>query len=52
MPARISIIAVALFFGSGAFAATENLSASITEYPLPRPNAFPHDPAVGSDGVV
>ena len=25
---------------------------SITEYPLPRPNAFPHDPAVGSDGIV
>src|SRR5438477_6467890 len=24
----------------------------ITEYPLPRPKAFPHDPAVGADGIV
>ena len=25
---------------------------TITEYQLPRPNAFPHDPAVGADGIV
>src|SRR6266540_665282 len=24
----------------------------ITEYSLPRPKAFPHDPAVGRDGIV
>src|SRR5205823_3906106 len=24
----------------------------VVEYPLPRPNAFPHDPAVGADGIV
>src|SRR6185312_12361133 len=24
----------------------------ITEYAIPRPNAFPHDPAVGADGIV
>jgi virginiamycin B lyase len=27
-------------------------SATIVEYPLPRPKAFPHDPAVGPDGIV
>src|SRR5256885_8651699 len=26
--------------------------ANIVESPLPRPNAFPHDPAVGADGIV
>src|SRR2546430_10084842 len=26
--------------------------AAIVEYPLPRPKAFPHDPAVGADGIV
>src|SRR6184192_4619191 len=25
---------------------------AIVEYPLPRPKAFPHDPAVGADGIV
>src|SRR6266550_2445856 len=25
---------------------------SVIEYPLPRPKAFPHDPAVGADGIV
>ena len=25
---------------------------TVVEYPLPRPNAFPHDPAVGLDGTV
>src|SRR5438105_14473733 len=25
---------------------------NIVEYPLPRPKAFPHDPAVGADGIV
>ena len=25
---------------------------TIVEYPLPRPHAFPHDPAVGRDGIV
>src|SRR5207247_7069273 len=25
---------------------------SIVEYLLPRPKAFPHDPAVGADGIV
>src|SRR2546425_983617 len=25
---------------------------SVIEYPLPRARAFPHDPAVGADGVV
>ena len=25
---------------------------SIVEYPLPRAKAFPHDPAVGADGIV
>src|SRR5213082_1188801 len=25
---------------------------AIVEYPLPRPRAFPHDPAVGRDGIV
>src|SRR6058998_4097011 len=24
----------------------------VVEYPLPRPRAFPHDPAVGRDGIV
>src|SRR6266566_2172907 len=24
----------------------------VVEYPLPRPKAFPHDPAVGADGIV
>jgi len=24
----------------------------VVEYPLPRPGAFPHDPAVGRDGIV
>src|SRR5438445_2990630 len=25
---------------------------AVVEYPLPRPKAFPHDPAVGRDGIV
>src|SRR5260370_17868216 len=25
---------------------------SVVEYPLPRAKAFPHDPAVGADGIV
>src|SRR3989442_729028 len=25
---------------------------TVVEYPLPRPKAFPHDPAVGRDGIV
>jgi len=25
---------------------------NIVEYALPRPKAFPHDPAVGADGIV
>src|SRR5207244_13248073 len=25
---------------------------SVVEYPLPRPTAFPHDPAVGAHGIV
>src|SRR2546429_9477790 len=25
---------------------------AIVEYPLPRPKAFPHDPAVGADAIV
>ena len=25
---------------------------SVIEYPLPRAKAFPHDPAVGADGIV
>src|SRR5437870_12111285 len=24
----------------------------VVEYPLPRPKAFPHDPAVAADGIV
>src|SRR5256886_11198168 len=27
-------------------------AAVVVEYPLPRPKAFPHDPAVGADGIV
>src|SRR5437879_12439653 len=25
---------------------------NVVEYPLPRPKAFPHDPAVAADGIV
>src|SRR6478609_728572 len=25
---------------------------TVTEYRIPRPGAFPHDPAVGADGIV
>src|SRR5690349_23141490 len=25
---------------------------AVVEYPIPRPGAFPHDPAVGPDGIV
>jgi virginiamycin B lyase len=25
---------------------------TVVEYSLPRPRAFPHDPAVGADGIV
>ena len=32
--------------------APRSLLPVITEYPLPRPKAFPHDPAVGADGIV
>src|SRR5437870_7477265 len=32
--------------------APSSLLPVITEYPLPRPKAFPHDPAVGADGIV
>src|SRR2546430_4945144 len=27
-------------------------AVSVVEYALPRPKAFPHDPAVGADGIV
>jgi hypothetical protein len=37
-----------------ALATSPALPAQITirEYLIPRPNAFPHDPAVGTDGLI
>src|SRR5438132_740521 len=32
--------------------APRSLLPVVVEYPLPRPKAFPHDPAVGADGIV
>src|SRR6476469_9925390 len=42
-------LAVLPFTGARADAAA---LPTITEYQRPRPNAFPHDPAVGADGIV
>src|SRR3989442_13513458 len=33
-------------------AALAPVALTVVEYPLPRPKAFPHDPAVGRDGIV
>lgn len=37
-----------------ALAATSSLAAqpTVREYLIPRASAFPHDPAVGADGIV
>src|SRR5205814_4339564 len=34
------------------FRSPRSLLPVVVEYPLPRPKAFPHDPAVGADGIV
>src|SRR6266581_1382450 len=36
----------------GGGAALVPTALTVVEYPLPRPKAFPHDPAVGRDGIV
>src|SRR2546425_5643137 len=36
----------------GSSAALVPTALTVVEYPLPRPKAFPHDPAVGRDGIV
>src|SRR5205809_6001814 len=36
----------------GSSAALLPTALTVVEYPLPRPKAFPHDPAVGRDGIV
>src|SRR5678816_75972 len=28
------------------------VALTVVEYPIPRPGSFPHDPAVGADGIV
>jgi virginiamycin B lyase len=51
MPSRNTRILVTLFSALGCIAAAASPLA-VVEYQLPRERAFPHDPAVGSDGIV
>src|ERR1700720_3194506 len=54
------LIAPALVAGTAAVVLTAarpggrraSIAAAVVEYTLPRPNVFPHDPAVGPDGTV
>ena len=47
------IVAVSsLAAGFGAARPVPGIAHHIVEYAIPRPNAFPHDPAVGADGIV
>ncbi len=49
---RPFMVLVALAFGT-VFLGSRNAPAlKVVEYQIPRANAFPHDPAVGPDGVV
>src|SRR2546421_8028064 len=47
------VLIVALFqLAAGPVPAPSRAAATVVEYLLPRPRAFPHDPAVGRDGIV
>src|SRR2546429_8500946 len=47
------VLIVALFqLAAGPAPAPVRAAATVVEYLLPRPRAFPHDPAVGRDGIV
>src|SRR5437762_7373021 len=47
------VLIVALFqLAAGPAPAPARAAATVVEYLLPRPRAFPHDPAVGRDGIV
>src|SRR4051812_19371698 len=62
MPSRLLAATAALSFVGSFLVPAEHARAgptrvaaaplAITEYLIPRDKAFPHDPAVGSDGIV
>ena len=53
----LAVSSVVALFATGMHAPAGSVTGvasppTITEYKIPRANAFPHDPAVGSDGIV
>src|SRR5205809_3008243 len=48
----VLILALLQLAATAAPAAAPVSAATVVEYLLPRPKAFPHDPAVGRDGIV